>query len=66
MAEQVKSPVLWQEIVERLAAAGAEVIVEFGPGRTLTGLAKKTAPGVTAVNVADRESLDAALAAVRS
>jgi [acyl-carrier-protein] S-malonyltransferase len=58
MAEQVKSPVRWQEITEALAAAGAEAIVEFGPGKTLTGLAKKTAPGVTALNVQDAESLE--------
>jgi [acyl-carrier-protein] S-malonyltransferase len=65
MAEQVRSPVRWQEITEALAAAGAEVIVEFGPGRTLTGLAKKTVPGVRAVNVEDADSLEKAIDAIR-
>ncbi|MDR0518830.1 MAG: hypothetical protein LBG82_02070, partial [Clostridiales Family XIII bacterium] len=57
MSEQVKSPVRWQETIEALAAAGAEAIVEFGPGKTLTGLAKKTAPNIPALNVQDEESL---------
>jgi [acyl-carrier-protein] S-malonyltransferase len=61
MAEQVKNPVRWQEITEALAAAGAEAIIEFGPGKTLTGFTKKTAPDVTALNVSDAESLDAAV-----
>ncbi|MDR0596258.1 MAG: ACP S-malonyltransferase [Clostridiales Family XIII bacterium] len=60
MAEQVKSPVRWQETIEALAAAGAEAIVEFGPGKTLTGLAKKTAPNIPALNVQDVDSLTAA------
>jgi len=64
MAEQVKRPVKWQQITEALAAAGAEIIVEFGPGKTLTGLAKKTAPDVTAVNVQDAETLAAAIEAI--
>jgi [acyl-carrier-protein] S-malonyltransferase len=65
MARQVKSPVLWQQIMENIAASGAELIIEFGPGKTLTGLAKKSAPGVTALNVQDAESLETAVRALR-
>jgi [acyl-carrier-protein] S-malonyltransferase len=61
MSEQVRSPVLWQRIVERLARDGAEAIIEFGPGRTLAGLARKTVPDVPAANVQDEETLAAAL-----
>jgi [acyl-carrier-protein] S-malonyltransferase len=64
MAEQVKSPVRWQEITEAFAAAGADAIVEFGPGKTLTGFAKRTAPGVMALNVQDAESLDETIRAL--
>ncbi|MDR2162875.1 MAG: ACP S-malonyltransferase [Clostridiales Family XIII bacterium] len=64
MAGQVRSPVRWQEVTEALAASGADVIVEFGPGKTLTGLAKKTVPGLTAVNVEDAETLEKAISAV--
>lgn len=53
MTLQVKSPVFWQETMENLAAAGAQIVVELGPGSTLTGLAKKTIPGVRALNADD-------------
>jgi [acyl-carrier-protein] S-malonyltransferase len=65
MARQVVSPVKWQGITEALVSAGAEVFVEFGPGRTLTGFVRKTAPKVKAVNVQDAESLEAAIDALR-
>jgi [acyl-carrier-protein] S-malonyltransferase len=61
MAKQVMSPVRWQEITEALAAAGAEAIIEFGPGKTLTGFTRKTTPDVIALNVGDAESLDETL-----
>jgi [acyl-carrier-protein] S-malonyltransferase len=64
IAAQVKSPVRWQQITEALAAAGAEAIVELGPGKALTGFTKKTAPHVKALNVCDAESLDAAVSAI--
>jgi [acyl-carrier-protein] S-malonyltransferase len=64
MAEQVHRPVLWQRITERLAADGADAIVEFGPGKTLTGLAKKTVPGVPTASVQDEETLAEALDAL--
>jgi [acyl-carrier-protein] S-malonyltransferase len=64
MAKQVMSPVRWQEITEALASAGAEAIIEFGPGKALTGFTKKTVPGVMALNVSDAESLEAAVIAV--
>jgi [acyl-carrier-protein] S-malonyltransferase len=63
MAKQVVSPVRWQEITETLAGE-ADFIVEFGPGKTLTGLAKKTAPNVTALNVEDAGTLDSAVHAI--
>jgi [acyl-carrier-protein] S-malonyltransferase len=66
MAAQVKSPVRWQEITEALVAAGADAIVEFGPGRILSGLAKKTAPGVTTLNVQDAESLEETVRALEA
>ena len=38
---QVSSPVLWEDIVHRLASEGVTTYVEVGPGRVLSGLAKK-------------------------
>ena len=57
MVCQIQSPVYWQQTIEAMAAAGIEVIAEVGPGKTLTGLVKKTAPEITALHVEDAESL---------
>jgi [acyl-carrier-protein] S-malonyltransferase len=38
---QLTSPVRWTQSVKNMAADGAEVFVEFGPGEVLQGLLKK-------------------------
>jgi [acyl-carrier-protein] S-malonyltransferase len=57
MTAQVKSPVYWQETLENLAAAGAQAVIELGPGKTLTGLAKKTVPDVIALHAEDMQGI---------
>ena len=57
MVRQIQSPVYWQKTIEAMAAAGIGIIIEVGPGKTLTGLIKKIAPEVTALHVEDAESL---------
>ena len=44
MAEQIAARVRWFELVNRMVAAGAEVIVEVGPKSVLTNLLKKIVP----------------------
>ncbi|MGI6255721.1 MAG: ACP S-malonyltransferase [Acutalibacter sp.] len=66
LTQQVKNPVRWQETVERLVELGVDTFIECGPGKTLCGLIRKTAKGVTAVNVQDGESLQAALEAIQA
>jgi [acyl-carrier-protein] S-malonyltransferase len=51
-------PVRWTGCQEALAALGADTFVEIGPGRVLTGLAKRTVPGVRLLNVATPDELD--------
>lgn len=41
LAEQLCSPVRWQESMERAVAAGVEKLDEIGPGKTLAGLQRK-------------------------
>ena len=41
LVRQVSSPVLWEDIVHRLASEGVTTYVEVGPGRVLSGLVKK-------------------------
>ncbi|MDR1815183.1 MAG: ACP S-malonyltransferase [Clostridiales Family XIII bacterium] len=57
MVRQIQSPVQWQRTIENIVAAGAEIIIEVGPGKTLTGLTKKIAPHVVALHVEDAETL---------
>lgn len=64
LSRQVNSPVLWRRTIEQMVADRIDTFVETGPGKTLCGLIKKTAPGATVYNVEDEASLVAALAAL--
>ena len=64
LLRQVASPVRWTACVERLAAEGARAFVEAGPGRVLTGLAKRILEDTSAVSIEDPAGLDKALAAL--
>lgn len=50
MAEQVKSPVRWEQTVRNMVSDGVTVFVEVGPGKVLNGLIRKTAPGTLVFN----------------
>jgi [acyl-carrier-protein] S-malonyltransferase len=41
LVRQVCSPVLWEDVVRRLASEGVTTYVEVGPGRVLGGLVRK-------------------------
>jgi [acyl-carrier-protein] S-malonyltransferase len=64
MADQMKSPVLWQQTIENMTADGIETFIELGPGSTLSGLVRKIAPGARTLNVEDWKSLEAAVSAL--
>jgi [acyl-carrier-protein] S-malonyltransferase len=51
LIQQIASPVRWESVVQRLASEGVTHYVEVGPGKVLTGLVKKIAPGATILNV---------------
>ncbi len=65
LARQLHSPVRWTDTVRRFRAHGAEALLECGPGKVLTGLARRIDKGLPAYTVHDPESLEAALAALR-
>ena len=50
LAEGLTRPVRWRETMLELHRRGAERFVEVGPGRVLTGLAKRTLSDVELVN----------------
>jgi [acyl-carrier-protein] S-malonyltransferase len=62
LVEQVTAPVRWIECVEELVRQGVTRIVEVGPGKVLSGLAKRIDKSVEVWNVEDRASLEKALA----
>ena len=64
LARQLYSPVRWVETVEALARRGISQIVEAGPGKVLTGLAKRIDRNISALAVLDSDSLDNALSEV--
>jgi [acyl-carrier-protein] S-malonyltransferase len=47
LGAQVVAPVRWSASIRRIVAAGAERLIEAGPGRTLTRLARELAPGLS-------------------
>ena len=61
LVTQAANPVLWEDCVATVAAYGATVSVEVGPGKVLTGFTKKIAPEIATFNVEDMESLQKTL-----
>ena len=53
LAQQIASPVRWEDTLRHLAGNGADTFIEIGPGRTLTGLVKKTLPQAQALTWAE-------------
>jgi [acyl-carrier-protein] S-malonyltransferase len=66
LVEQVTSPVRWIECVQELARQGVTRMVEVGPGKVLSGLAKRIDKSVEVWNVEDPASLDKTLAALKA
>ena len=64
LTAQLASPVRWRHSVVAMRGRGATIMVEFGPGRVLTGLARRIDRAVAALAVHDEKSLDTALEAV--
>ena len=65
LAEQIKSPVRWQETIENMIAQGADTFIEVGPGTVLKGLISKINPSVRVFNVENIESLNHTLRSVK-
>ena len=57
LVRQVTAPVRWEETVRALAALGATLALETGPGRILSGLARRITPGLLSVPAGDVEGI---------
>lgn len=64
MLEQIYKPVMWVDCILALKAAGAEQLVECGPGRVLNGLTKRIDRDLTSFSSDDAASLDNALTSI--
>ena len=61
LTRQVAGSVRWEECVRRAAAAGADTVIEFGPGAVLTGLVRRTVSDLKLININSTASLEAAV-----
>jgi [acyl-carrier-protein] S-malonyltransferase len=61
LVRQLYSPVRWVETIRKMSAQDAKVVLEIGPGRVLTGLAKRIDRTLTGISVQDPTSLETAL-----
>jgi len=66
LVEQVTAPVRWIECVEELVRQGVTRLVEVGPGKVLSGLARRIDKSLEVWNVEDRASLEKTLAALKA
>jgi [acyl-carrier-protein] S-malonyltransferase len=60
LVAQVAAPVRWDRCQETMAGLGVTALMELAPGGTLTGLAKRTLPGVETLAVKTPDDLAAA------
>ena len=58
LARQVSGSVRWEGCLRAAVAAGADTVIEFGPGSVLTGLARRTIPELRLVNINCAAALD--------
>ena len=58
LARQVSGSVRWEGCLRSAVAAGADTVIEFGPGNVLTGLAKRTLPELRLVNINSAAALE--------
>jgi [acyl-carrier-protein] S-malonyltransferase len=65
LVRQVSSAVLWEDVMHRLASEGVTTYVEVGPGRVLSGLARKIHKDADVFAFGAPDDLDAILAHAR-
>ncbi|GLR60328.1 ACP S-malonyltransferase [Rhizobium indigoferae] len=64
LVEQVTGQVRWRETVEWFAGNGVTTLYELGPGKVLTGLARRIDKTINGISVNGPADIDAAVAAL--
>jgi [acyl-carrier-protein] S-malonyltransferase len=62
LLRQVTAPVRWVDTIRAFRGLDAGIQIEVGPGRVLTGLARRIDPGLVLLNVEDAASLEKTVA----
>ncbi len=66
LGEQIDHSVRWTQSMDLMVAQQEiETVIEFGPGKVLTGMFKKASPALTLYNVFDMASLQSTVDALR-
>ncbi len=66
LVRQAYSPVRWVEVVQKMKSEGVDTVIEFGPGKVLTGLVARIDKEIKAYSVFDPASLQTTLEAIRA
>jgi [acyl-carrier-protein] S-malonyltransferase len=65
LIEQLYSPVLWEDSVQKMIDLGVDTFIEIGPGKVLSGLVKKVNRAAKTFSVSDEESANAVIEALK-
>ena len=57
LSQQMTTGVRWRETMETLTSAGVDTLIEVGPGKVLSGLAKRSMTGVTTAQLSSSADL---------
>jgi [acyl-carrier-protein] S-malonyltransferase len=66
LARQACRPVRWVEVIHAMAAAGADRVIECGPGKVLAGLTKRIVPSLDSAALSDAAAFSEALGKVQA
>jgi [acyl-carrier-protein] S-malonyltransferase len=64
LVDQITSPVRWRDTMSFFVSEGVDTAVEIGPGKVLTGLARRDMKGVTLFNIDKLADADELMAAI--
>jgi [acyl-carrier-protein] S-malonyltransferase len=65
LVRQADHPVRWVECIRAIAARGASLVCECGPGKVLAPLVKRTVEGAEGRALVDRAAIEQAIAALK-
>ena len=58
LKRQISSSVLWRQSIEQMRTAGADLFLELGPGKTLSGFLRKIDRSVKVINIETIQDLE--------